>query len=33
MKFIVLGKYTKHGTNGWLDNPDEDRCAMISALS
>ena len=33
MKFIVLGKYTKQGTDGWLDNPDEDRRAMISALS
>ena len=28
MKFIVLGKYTKQGTDGWLDNPDEDRHAM-----
>ena len=33
MKFIVLGKYTKQGTDGWLDNPDEDRHAMISGLS
>ena len=33
MKFIVLGKYTKQGTDGWLDNPDEDRHAMISELS
>ena len=33
MKFIVLGKYTKQGTDGWLDNPDEDRRAMISSLS
>jgi len=33
MKFIVLAKYTKQGTDGWLDNPDEDRRAMISALS
>ena len=33
MKFIVLGKYTKQGTDGWLDNPDEDRRSMISALS
>ena len=20
MKFIILGKYTKQGTDGWLDN-------------
>ena len=33
MKFIVLAKYTKQGTDGWLDNPDEDRRAMISGLS
>ena len=33
MKFIVLGKYTKQGTDGWLDNPDEDRQAMLSGLS
>ena len=33
MKFIVLGKYTKQGTDGWLDNPDEDRRSMINALS
>ena len=33
MKFIILGRYTKHGTDGWLDNPDEDRRAMVSALS
>ena len=33
MKFIALAKYTKQGTDGWLDNPDEDRRAMISALS
>ena len=33
MKFIVLGKYTKQGTDGWLDNPDEDRRTMISGLS
>ena len=33
MKFIVLGKYTKQGTDGWLDNPDEDRHAMLSGLS
>ena len=30
MKFIVLAKYTKLGTDGWLDNPDEDRKAMVS---
>ena len=29
MKFIVLAKYTKQGTDGWLDNPDEDRRAMV----
>ena len=33
MKFIILGKYTKQGTDGWLDNPDDDRRAMISSLS
>ena len=33
MKFIVLGKYTNKGTDGWLDNPDEDRRAMIGAMS
>lgn len=33
MKFIVLGKYTKQGTDGWLDNPDDDRRAMIGAMS
>ena len=33
MKFIVLARYTKQGTDGWLDNPDEDRKAMISGLS
>ena len=33
MKFIILGRYTKQGTDGWLDNPDEDRRAMVSVLS
>ena len=33
MKFIVLGKYTKQGTDGWLDNPDEDRRTMLAGLS
>ena len=33
MKFIVLAKYTKQGTDGWLDNPDEDRRSMLSGLS
>jgi uncharacterized protein with GYD domain len=33
MKFIILGRYTTQGTDGWLDNPDEDRRAMVSALS
>ena len=33
MKFIVLAKYTTQGTNGWLDNPDEDRRTMLSGLS
>ena len=33
MKFIILGKYTKQGTDGWLDNPAETRRAMISSLS
>ena len=31
-KFVVLGKYTKQGTDGWLDNPDEDRRAMIAGV-
>ena len=33
MKFIVLAKYTKQGTDGWLDNPGEDRHAMISGMA
>ena len=33
MKFIVLGKYTKQGTDGWLDNPDEDRHTMLAGLA
>ena len=33
MKFIVLAKYTKQGTDGWLDNPDEDRRAMVRSIS
>ena len=33
MKFIVLAKYTKQGTDGWLENPDEDRRSMLSGLS
>ena len=33
MKFIVLAKYTKQGTDGWLENPDDDRRAIISVLS
>ena len=33
MKFIVLGKYTKQGTDGWLNNPDEDRRTMLAGLS
>ena len=33
MKFIALAKYTKQGTDGWLDNPDEDRRAMLSKLT
>ena len=33
MKFIVLAKYTKQGTDGWLDNPDEDRHAMVRSIS
>ena len=32
-EFVVLAKYTKQGTDGWLENPDEDRRAMISGLS
>ena len=33
MKYIVLAKYTKQGTDGWLDNPDDDRRAMVSVLA
>tara|TARA_B100000212_G_scaffold269816_1_gene209215 strand:- start:167 stop:490 length:324 start_codon:yes stop_codon:yes gene_type:complete len=33
MKFIVLAKYTKQGTDGWLENPDEDRRAMVSGMT
>ena len=33
MKFIVLAKYSKLGTDGWLENPDEDRKAMVSGLA
>ena len=33
MKFIVLARYTKQGTDGWLENPDEDRRAMISGMT
>ena len=33
VKFIVLAKYTKQGTDGWLDNPDEDRRAMVQSIS
>ena len=33
MKFIVLAKYTKQGTDGWLDNPSENRYAMISGMA
>ena len=33
MKFIVLDSYTKQETDGWLDNSEEDRRAMIIALS
>ena len=32
MKFIVLANYSKQGTDGWLDNPDDDRRTMISAM-
>ena len=32
-KFVFLAKYTKQGTDGWLDNPDEDRRAMINGLA
>ena len=33
MKFIVIGKYTKQGTDGWVENPDEDRHAMIAGMA
>ena len=33
MKFIVLARYTKQGTDGWLENPDEDRRTMISGMT
>ena len=32
MKFIVLANYSKQGTDGWLDNPDDDRRTMISEM-
>ena len=32
MKFIVIASYSKQGTDGWLDNPDDDRRTMISAM-
>ena len=32
-KFVLLAKYTKQGTDGWLDNPDEDRRAMVNGLA
>ena len=32
MKFIVIANYSKQGTDGWLDNPDDDRRTMISAM-
>ena len=32
-KNLFLAKYTKQGTDGWLDNPDEDRRAMIYNLA
>jgi uncharacterized protein with GYD domain len=32
MKFIVLANYSKQGTDGWLDNPDDDRRTMISGM-
>ncbi len=33
MKFILLAKYTKQGTDGWLENPDEDRRTLLNVLS
>ena len=33
MKLIVLAKYTKQGTDGWLDNPYEDSRAMVRSIS
>ncbi len=32
-KFVILAKYTKQGTDGWLENPDEDRKAMVTGLA
>ena len=32
MKFIILAEYSEEGINGWLENPDEDRRAMVSRL-
>ena len=32
-KFVFLAKYTKQETKGWLDNPDEDRRAMVNSLA
>ena len=33
MKFIIIGKYTKLGTDGWVENPDEDRRALIAGMA
>ncbi len=33
LKFIVFAKYTKKGTDGWLENPDENRLVMISGMT
>ena len=33
MKFIVLARYTKQGTDEWSENPDEDRRTMISGMT
>ena len=33
MKFVVLANYSKQGTDGWLDNPDDDRPVSYTHLT
>ena len=30
---VILAEYTKQGTYGWLENPDEDRKALAAGLA